>query len=114
MTTYDHQAVETAKKAYHDAQVEFADLDARLIDADATAGELRTRHAQAAIRVNATRQALVDARSPQPPSEQAGQVISIAGRAGPSSAAEAFDRAADRVNEALELRRSGDLATAEV
>lgn len=65
--------LELARKEYHDATVEMADLDARLIDAAASLEELKDRHGKSIIRVNEARAKLVDARSP--PQNRAATVI---------------------------------------
>jgi hypothetical protein len=59
-------ALEQARKEYHDATVEMASIDAKLIDAAATLEELKAAHGEAIIRANRAREALVDARSPAP------------------------------------------------
>ena len=47
--TFAKSPLELARKEYHDATVEMADLDARLIDAAASLEELKDRHGKSII-----------------------------------------------------------------
>ena len=65
--TIQPQTIESARRAYHDTCVEFAEVDGKLIDATAIVSRLTARHADVTARRDAAREVLVRLHADEQP-----------------------------------------------
>jgi len=69
------QTIESARRAYHDMCVEFAEVDGKLIDATAIVTRLTARHADVSSRREAARAVLVKLHADEQPTQAVSAVV---------------------------------------